>query len=219
MRCRDCPDCSTCTPTNVGAACKPAVTHTQVKGSWRTSMPNIQNIPKTIAAAMEMAECRVNRDGQALDLIKYGTAFTCEGKHVPYETTLKDMTMTLAILTTTLARFTVPEHLVRHWRENVLAWDTCSLEIYNAMGERIQFFGTDTVPSIWTHEPVPLGFPIESVNKQFEERAAALLELRPDDFIKAVDLNIHSFNDNRYYHKTVRMAWMIYLDRAVFDRS
>lgn len=69
-----------------GGGDKPSPT---IRGRWRASMPNIQNLPNTIAASIEMMECRVNRDGQLADLLKFGHAITLDGKHVPYETVRK----------------------------------------------------------------------------------------------------------------------------------
>lgn len=171
-----------------------------------------------------IAKCRANTDAKFLDLIKYGHAISLDGEHVPYETTLKDMTMTLAILSTEIGSYTVPEHLVKHWRNTLQTKNIpATLDIYNAMGERIQSFGeVGVVPSIWTHAPVPLGFPLEAVHKQFEERVVVVLgngEPNTPSLLKCgPDMNI-IYKDNRYYCDGVRMAWMMYLDRALTDRG
>lgn len=47
MNCKDCPYCSTCSPTNVGPPCSPT-------GRTTKSQPEIQNLKGTIAAALEM---------------------------------------------------------------------------------------------------------------------------------------------------------------------
>lgn len=124
--------------------------------------------------------------------------------------------MTLAILITTTGRYTVPDQLIKHWRNVVQTKDIdTSLEIYNAMGERIQSFGAvGIVPAIWTHEPVPLGFPLAAVNKQFEERAQVVLG--DPDYVGPM---FTKGEDGRYLFVGVQSAWMMYLDRALFERS
>lgn len=52
-------------------------------GRWSASSPQIQNLPDTPAAAIEMLECRSTRDAALLDLIKFGQCVMLDGKHVP----------------------------------------------------------------------------------------------------------------------------------------
>lgn len=74
---------------------------------------------------------------------------------------------------------------------------------------------------IWTHTPVPEGFPLLEVNTRFEERAQSIL----GDHDSSVDFNKHYikgdlYTDYRYVKPAVRMAWMMYLDLALehYDR-
>lgn len=75
---------------------------------------------------------------------------------------------------------------------------------------------------IWTHTPVPEGFPILEVNTRFEERAQSVL----GDYDGSVDFSVwmpsekEGFRDYRYKKEAVRMAWMMYLDLALehYDR-
>jgi hypothetical protein len=122
--------------------------------------------------------------------------------------------MTLAILTTPVARYSVPELLVNYWVSAVIRTPGQCIEVYNAMGERIQLIGDDgIVPAIWTHTPVPLGFPIDAVHTQFEQRAAVVLSDGefPVDFSR--------IDENRYANAIVTCAWMMYLDLAISQRQ
>lgn len=74
---------------------------------------------------------------------------------------------------------------------------------------------------IWTHTPVPKGFPLRLVNARFEHRAASVL----GDYDSPVKFNVHYlkgdiYTDFRYTDITVRTAWMMYLDLALehYDR-
>lgn len=128
--------------------------------------------------------------------------------------------MTLAILTTPIARYSVPEHLVKFWRERVTAGDDSTLDIYNALGERMQSHGAlFVVPAIWTHVPVPLGFPIEAIHERFERRAAVVLGELATTFLKCTPDGNYLNKDNRYYCDGMRMAWMMYLDLAISQRQ
>lgn len=80
----------------------------------------------------------------------------------------------------------------------------------------------DPGDGIWTHTPVPAGFPLATVNARFEKRAASVL----GDYDSAVDFSTwqphekEGFRDYRYKQPGVRAAWMMYLDLelAHFDR-
>ena len=83
---------------------------------------------------------------------------------------------------------------------------------------------------IWTHTPVPAGFPLQTVNARFEKRAACVLS----DYDSPVSFDTWTpalpteksdqydilFDDGRYVDVGVRTAWMMYLDLelAHFDR-
>lgn len=79
-----------------------------------------------------------------------------------------------------------------------------------------------TEVNIWTHTPVPAGFPLASVNARFEKQAASVL----GDHDSRVDLSTwqphekEGFRDYRYKAPAIRAAWMMYLDLALehFDR-
>lgn len=75
---------------------------------------------------------------------------------------------------------------------------------------------------VWSHTPVPDGFPLKTVNACFEKRAAIVLS----DYNSEVDFSTwqphekEGFRDYRYKQPSVRQAWMMYLDLALkhFDR-
>ena len=75
---------------------------------------------------------------------------------------------------------------------------------------------------IWTHTPVPVGFPLQTVNARFEKRAASIL----GDYDVNVDFSTwqphekEGFRDYRYKLPALRASWMMYLDLelAHFDR-
>lgn len=88
----------------------------------------------------------------------------------------------------------------------------------NDAGEQLADYGNKgIVPSIWTHTPVPVNFPIIAVQAKFEERAADVLgdEMGAPCFDKCADRAMHRIKDNRYWSVAVRCAWMMYLDLAI----
>lgn len=82
--------------------------------------------------------------------------------------------------------------------------------------------GPEVIKPIWSHAPVPVGFPLQDVNARFELRAASVL----GDYDGKVDFSTwqphekEGFRDYRYKQPGVRAAWMMYLDLALkhFDR-
>jgi hypothetical protein len=79
-----------------------------------------------------------------------------------------------------------------------------------------------TEVNIWTHTPVPAGFPLVEVNARFEKRAASVLVYHEGtvDFSTWQPHEKEGFCDYRYKKLTIRAAWMMYLDLALehFDR-
>lgn len=74
-----------------------------------------------------------------------------------------------------------------------------------------------TAVNVWTHTPVPDGFPLVEVNERFEKRAASVLS----DYETRIDFSTwqphekEGFRDYRYKVPTIRAAWMMYLDLAL----
>lgn len=88
----------------------------------------------------------------------------------------------------------------------------------NAVTGQYADYGTKgIVPSIWTHTPVPVGFPIVAVQAEFEELAISVLgdwDSIPN-LEKCTRTNNIKFIDNRYGSESVRAAWMMYLELAI----
>lgn len=90
-----------------------------------------------------------------------------------------------------------PEHQVQYWNSR------CTL-IFRS--------GPIITPAIWTHTPVPQGFDIEKLKREFEHRAGAVLSDYEEPTNFAPD---PSYPDGRYKDTNVRAAWMMYVDLAV----
>lgn len=126
--------------------------------------------------------------------------------------------MTFALLTTSVAKFTVPLSLVSEVRQAIFH-DAIRgrLEVYNLLGELVR---TDSSwagePHIWTHTPVPYGMDLEALKRKFEQRASSVL----GDYDSEVDFSRDPvYPDGRYLNKSVRAAWMMYVDQAIEQRG
>lgn len=90
----------------------------------------------------------------------------------------------------------------------------------DATGQYAEYGTKGIVPSIWTHTPVPVGFPIVAVQTEFEATACNVLgdyDNTPnfDKCGQYDDTRTNSYNDNRYVSESVRAAWMMYLELAI----
>lgn len=95
-----------------------------------------------------------------------------------------------------------------------------SVYIDDALNQIAEYGDKGIVPSIWTHTPVPVGFPIVKVQAEFEEHASGVLGDydSPVNFDKCGqydDTRTNTFNDYRYVSESLRAAWMMYLDLAI----
>lgn len=87
----------------------------------------------------------------------------------------------------------------------------------DASGQYAEYGTKGIVPSIWTHTPVPVGFPIVAIQTEFEELALSVLgdwDSIPN-MDKCTRTNNISYTDNRYVSESVRAAWMMYLTLAI----
>lgn len=87
----------------------------------------------------------------------------------------------------------------------------------DAMNQVAEYGVKGIVPSIWTHTPVPVGFPIVKVQAEFEGYASGVLGDydSPVNFVKCTRTTSMHFTDNRYVSESLRAAWMMYLDLAI----